>query len=76
MSNTVQETPWSEWREASSQADAIRIGQKVWPGAKVGQGPNRSDAWFAIDYSATHRVIEIKNESDQWWVRTRERAPV
>jgi hypothetical protein len=59
-----------------SQADAIRIGQKVSPEAKVGQGPNLCDAWFAIDYAAMHLVIEIKNESDRWWVRTRERSPL
>lgn len=70
----INKVVWSEWRQASSQSDAIRMGQKVWPEALVGQGPNRCNAWFAVDRGAKVRVIEIKSEDGlHWQVRTRQR---
>lgn len=74
MSNTIPQPQWSEWQGASTQADAFNEAKKAWPEIYVGQGPNVSDVWFAIDKGAEVRVAEIKFEGEQWWVRIKMRA--
>lgn len=71
----IERAPWSEWQEASSLPVAIRRGQRVWPEAVIGQGPDDPTvAWFPIDAAAKVRVIETKSENGAIWFRTRQRA--
>jgi len=70
---SIHDLPWSDWREASSEADAIKFGRRVWPEAIVGQAPNHWEASFAVDNAARERVIEVKNEDGRWLVRVRNR---
>jgi hypothetical protein len=71
----IEKAAWSEWEEAPSVPMAIIRGQRVWPEAVIGQGPDDPTvAWFPIDAGAQVRVIETKSEDGRFWFRTRQRT--